>query len=462
MKVFLTHGYFLNSDPREKKIMKPYPPLGLLYISAYLNENKVDNHVFDSTFSSYEQLIASIREEQPDILAIYTNLMTKLSVLQLIESSRTLLPNVKIVLGGPDVTYNVTNYLTYGADILVIGEGEQTMLELVYCLGDSSKDLSTVDGIAYRDENGVEITTRMRQKIKSIDELPMPNREAINITQYMSVWKAHHGESALNISTQRGCPYTCKWCSTAVYGQSYRRRRPEKVVDELVWLQEKYNPDTYWFVDDVFNVSHKWLDAFVEELEARKVKIKFECITRADRLNVHVIAQLKKAGCFRVWIGAESGSQAVIDKMDRRVSVDQVRNMIVEGKKAGLETGTFIMVGYPGETEEDILETIHHLKKSNPDHYTVTTAYPIKGTSLYNEIADKITEEREWNASTDRDIDFRRTFPKAFYKHAIRLISSEISLYRHDTYDWKRVKLLLKIFLSRFIMRLYKSSPSAN
>lgn len=460
MKVFLTHGYFLNSDPKEQKIMRPYPPLGLLYISSYLKEHAIDNYVFDSTFSSFDNLIDSIKEEKPDIIGIYTNLMTKLNVLKIIASVREFSPGVKLILGGPDVTYNTLNYLTHGADVIVIGEGEQTMLELTECLGNST-DISTIDGIAYLDEKGQEVKTKSRQKVKSIDELPMPNREDIDISKYLSAWKNFHGESALNISTQRGCPYTCKWCSTAVYGQSYRRRSPEKVVDELVWMQEKYNPDTFWFVDDVFNISHKWLDSFVEVLESRKVKIKFECITRADRLNEHVIAQLKKSGCFRVWIGAESGSQAVIDKMDRRVSVDQVRNMIIEAKKIGIQTGTFIMVGYPGETKEDIMETIDHLKISNPDHYTVTTAYPIKGTELYNEIENSIIKSPEWSKSTDRDIDFERTFPKIFYKHAIRLMSSEISLHKHEHYDFSRLKMLVKIIVSKIMMRYYELTANA-
>ena len=174
--------------------------------------------------------------------------------------------------------------------------------------------------------------------------------------------KKHHGNSALTISTQRGCPYTCKWCSTAVYGQSYRRRSPQNVVDEISEIVQTYNPDSLWFVDDVFTVSHKWLESFANELESRKMNVRFECITRADRMNENVVQLLKRAGCFRVWIGAESGSQKVIDLMDRRVDVNQVRKMIQLSKKCGIKAGTFIMLGYPGETEEDIFETLKPFK----------------------------------------------------------------------------------------------------
>ena len=139
-------------------------------------------------------------------------------------------------------------------------------------------------------------------------------------------------------------------------------------------------------MDDVFTISHKWLTAFRDALVQHKVLIPYECITRADRMNEEVIRILKETGCFRVWIGAESGSQKVIDLMDRRVDVNQVRSMIQLTKQHGIEAGTFIMLGYPGETEEDIEETIQHLKESDPDLFTITVAYPIKGTELYQEV----------------------------------------------------------------------------
>lgn len=457
MKVYLTHGYFISEDAKEQQIMKPYPPLGLLYISAFLSENGIENKVFDSTFSSFDILVEDLVKDRPNVLALYANLMTKLNVLRIMKFVKEALPETVIVLGGPDVTYNTTDYLTHGADYIVIGEGEETMLELVQSIekGDDAKE---VNGLAFIDVKGEEIKTTPRTKIREIDSLPIPNRDSIDINKYLKAWKEHHGESALNISTQRGCPYTCKWCSTAVYGQSYRRRSPEKIVEELIHLQERYNPDTFWFVDDVFTVSHKWLDSFVEALQAKSVKIKFECISRADRMNEDVIDKLKAAGCFRVWIGAESGSQSVIDRMDRRVSVDQVRNMIIEAKRRNLQAGTFIMLGYPGEKKEDIEETINHLKISDPDHYTVTMAYPIKGTDLYDEIENQITHKPAWDKSTDRDIDFKRTYPKSFYNHALRLMSAEVELNKAPSHHILRIsKLFAKIWISRLGMRYHMS-----
>mgnify|MGYP001240907022 CR=1 FL=1 len=310
MSILLTHGYFLEEDETEQKIMRPYPPLGLLYISAYLEENGVGHELIDSTFSNQELWFNKVLILKPKVIAIYTNLMTKVKILKLIKRVKNTpeLSETKILLGGPDVTYNWENYLKYGADFLVIGEGEETFLEFSKQFF-GQQDFRSVDGLAYKSATNEFIKNPPRTKIKEVDQLSMPNRKKIDLTKYLETWKKYHGKSTLNISTQRGCPYTCQWCSTAVYGQSYRRRSPKLVVDEIEYLIKNYNPDALWFVDDVFTVSHKWLEEFSREMQNRNLKIPFECITRAERMNEKVLAQLKAAGCSRIWIGAESGSQ---------------------------------------------------------------------------------------------------------------------------------------------------------
>ena len=250
MSILLTHGYYISDDPKEQKIMKPYPPLGLLYVSAYLNSREIDNHVFDSTFYSREEQLAFVLRKQPEVIAIYTNLMTKIEVVKLIQELKTApFGFPKIILGGPDVTYNLENYLNTGADFLIIGEGEETTYELYNAIINDG-DCSTINGIAYL-ENGAVFQTPARTKFRELDDLPLPNRAAIPNQKYLETWKNNHGESSMTISTQRGCPYTCKWCSTAVYGQSYRRRPAEMVAEEMLMLKKTYNPDTIWFVDDV-------------------------------------------------------------------------------------------------------------------------------------------------------------------------------------------------------------------
>ncbi|REJ82930.1 MAG: radical SAM protein [Bacteroidetes bacterium] len=459
-KILLSHGYFLHEDPKEQEIMKPYPPLGILYISAYLKKSGFENKIFDSTFSTFDELIKHVTIEKPDILALYTNLMTKRNVLRVIKAikHREDLKDIRIILGGPELRHNAENFLRFGADILVIGEGEQTMLELVeqYSRNDDSiKALSKIDGIAYLNEKGELKLNPERKFIKNPDELPIPNREGIDLTLYLKAWKERHGYNAISVSTMRGCPYTCKWCSRAVYGQSYRRRSPAHVVNEIKQLQNRYEFETIWFVDDVFNISHKWLTEFRDELIRQGVNIRYECITRADRMNTEVIQYLKESGCYRVWIGAESGSQKILDAMNRRVKAEEVREMIRESKRQGLETGTFIMLGYPGETEEDIEETINHLSESSPDYYTITVAYPIKGTDLYLEVEQQQLHQISFEKQNDRDRDFKRTYPRKYYDFAVRRIFNELEYRKLSSVNGKK---FFRVIVHRIKSVLAKSA----
>lgn len=461
--VVFTHAYFLQEDPKEQQINKPYPPLGILYLSAWLEQHNYPNTVFDSTFTSVQAQRAFLLAETPDIIAIYTNLMTKLNVLALIQFIRAeeKLQDKLIVLGGPDLRYNVENYLASGADILVIGEGEQTMLSIVEAHEQGLwPHFGHIPGIAFRDVDGEITKTANRQHLKKVDELPTPARHKVDFQKYLDTWKTHHGRSSVTLSTQRGCPYTCRWCSTAVYGQSYRRRSAIQVAEEIVQIKAQYQPDQLWFVDDVFTVSHKWLRAFHEAVLARHAIIPYECITRAERLNEEVLQLLKESGCFRVWIGAESGSQRIIDAMDRRVEAKQVQAMTITAQNMGIETGTFIMLGYPGETEADIYLTLEHLKKANPDLFTITVAYPIKGTGLYEDIKDKITIQPDWFSSTDRDIDFVRTYRRRYYDYAVRWVVNAVHLHKlklaSKVVSVAGLKLTLKVILARMGMWWHK------
>jgi radical SAM superfamily enzyme YgiQ (UPF0313 family) len=457
MNIVFSHGYFLEEDEKEKTIMRPYPPLGILYLSAWLKQNGFPCQVWDSTFLRKTDWNQRLRSEKPDVLALYVNLMTRRNILDMVEMVRSNpeTAHTLIALGGPEVTHHQDQLLAAGADVLILGEGEQTMLEWVQALKDGQtkpKNWFQIPGLAFLGPDSKRITNPEREKIKDLKVLPFPDREAIDLQLYLDAWKQKHGTNAISISTMRGCPYTCKWCSRAVYGLSYRRRSPELVVAEMKWIRQRYNPDSLWFVDDVFTISHKWLEAFVAELKKESFTIPFECITRADRMNEQVVELLRQSGCFRVWIGAESGSQAVIDAMDRRVQVQQVRDMIVLAKANGIQAGTFIMLGYPGETQADIKETIRHLQVSQPDYYTITLAYPIKGTELYAEVEDQLLNHPDWRTSSDRDLDFKRTFSKAYYRRALSWVNNEVAWHRHRATPVNALKYKAKSLAAQVLM----------
>ena len=463
--MILTHGYFLEDDEREKAIMKPYPPLGILYLSAYMEVKQIEHEVFDTTFSSREKFNNFLLSNQPSILAIYINLMTKINVVKTIEfvRSQPRLQHTKIILGGPDVRYNKEKLLHSGADFLVIGEGEETFFELTTALH-TNQPYKGIAGISFKLEDGTIIINPERSLRKNLDELPIPNRKKIDLDLYLQTWKTHHGFSSVTVSTMRGCPYSCHWCSRGVYGKSYRRRSPQSVVDEINYIKQAYNPDNIWFVDDVFTVSHKWLEEFAFLIEQQQIKVNYECITRADRLNEEVIQLLKQSGCFRVWIGAESGSQKIIDLMDRRVDVKVVQQMIQAAQQAGIQAGTFIMLGYPTETEKDIKQTLQHLKNANPEWFTITITYPIRGTELFEEVeAISNAHEINWADNTDRDIDFKRTYTKKYYQYAIQWIVQEMAFYqrkRKKLTTISAMKVKAKSIKARIGMLLEKRKPS--
>ena len=185
--------------------------------------------------------------------------------------------------------------------------------------------------------------------IADLDAQPFPDRAAIDQHAYVDVWRKHHGSGSVSLITARGCPFTCTWCSHSVFGYSHRRRSPANVVDEVEHIVATYAPDQLWYADDVFTINHKWLFEYAAEMERRGLRLPFETISREDRLNEEIIQTLARMGCYRLWIGAESGSQRVLDAMKRRTNAERVRSMVHLLQKYGIEVGMFIMLGYDGE-----------------------------------------------------------------------------------------------------------------
>ena len=232
------------------------------------------------------------------------------------------------IVGGPEPGAYALEYLQAGADFVVFGEGELTMEELLTALR------SGAPAIRYAKITVMPSSTCWRQpapnpattQIADIDAQPWPARDAIDIHRYVKSWRDAHGKGSVNFITARGCPYKCRWCSHQVYGQTHRRRNPLLVVDEVEWLLQEYTPEMVWVSDDVFTIHHAWLRDYAAEMSRRSLRIPFECISRADRLNGEMLDLLAELGCFRVWIGSESGSQRILDSMDRGVKIEQVQN----------------------------------------------------------------------------------------------------------------------------------------
>jgi radical SAM superfamily enzyme YgiQ (UPF0313 family) len=429
MDVLLTHGYFLYEDPHELAVMKPYPPLGLLYISSHLKAQGIATHLLDTTFSRMDEVQSYLERERPPVVGVYSNLMTRSKVLQVIASAKA--AGSHVVVGGPDPANYLDEYLSRGADVVAIGEGELTLQELVpHLVEHGPTNLNGIQGIAYYDTSGAIVRTEPRPMIADLDAQPFPDRAAIDQHQYVDVWRKHHGQGSVSLITARGCPFTCTWCSHSVFGYSHRRRSPNNVVDEVEHIVANYSPDLLWYADDVFTINHKWLYEYSAELERRGLRLPFETISREDRLNEEIVQTLARMGCYRLWIGAESGSQKILDSMKRRTNADRVRAMVHLLQKYGIEVGMFIMLGYDGEDRADLQATVDHLKEAGPDTFLTTVAYPIKGTPYYASVADKVIARRDWEQGSDRDYTVAGRHSPRYYSFATRWMVSEVALHR--------------------------------
>ena len=428
-ELLLTHGYFLYEDPKELQIMKPYAPLGILYLCSHLRKQGFEVDVFDTTFSSREALFQHLRTEVPSVLGIYANLMTRKNVVEILGVAKE--AGWKTIVGGPEPGAYALEYLQAGANFVVFGEGELTMQELLQAFRcTTTPSFSSIAGIAYLDDAGNMQETQQRNQIPDLDGQPWPARHAIDINRYVQTWRDAHGEGSINFITARGCPYKCRWCSHQVFGQTHRRRDPIRVVDEVQWLLNTYSPDIMWVSDDVFTINHKWIRDYAAEIRLRGLRVPFECISRADRLNAEMLDLLAELGCFRVWIGSESGSQRILDAMDRGVKVEQVQRAIEMSRERGIQSGMFLMWGYEGEELEDIEATIRHVSASQPDVFFTTVSYPIKGTPYYRSVSDRLVQLKPWGTSSDREITVKGRHSQQFYKYADKLLKDEVQLAR--------------------------------
>ena len=454
MDILLTHGYFLYEDPHELAVMKPYPPLGLLYISSHLKSRRIDAGLFDTTFARLQDLQAYLHQAKPPIVGIYSNLMTRARVLEVMRAAKE--AGGLVVVGGPDPANYLDEYLSRGADVIVIGEGELTLEELVpHLVEHGTRNLDSVLGIAYRSSLDRQVVrTEPRPMISDLDAQPFPDRVAIDQAAYIDVWRKHHGMGSVSLITARGCPFTCTWCSHSVFGYSHRRRSPANVVAEVEHIVANYSPDLLWYADDVFTINHKWLFEYSAELERRGLRLPFETISREDRLNEEVVQTLAKMGCYRLWIGAESGSQRILDAMKRRTNAERVRAMVHLLQKYGIEVGMFIMLGYDGEEQSDLEATLDHLKAARPDTFLTTVAYPIKGTPYHAAVADRIIARRSWEQGSDRDYSVAGRHSPRYYQFATRWMVSEVAYHRQRHSPTRSYPRMAKSFLSAKLGRV--------
>lgn len=435
-RILVGSVYFLRLDPVRWAEHQPFPPLGTLYAVSTLRDAGHETHFFDAMIAEgVEDWDAALRRVQPDIVVLFDdnfNYLSKMclaamrqAALRMIASAKS--DGVKIFICSADASDHPEVYLDAGVDAVILGEGEATLREIVR----HEVDFSAVKGVARRGSQGATVRTAARGLIRELDALPLPAWDLVNMDAYRAVWCRYHGFFALNVVTSRGCPYLCNWCAKPIWGQSYSVRSPAAVVNEIAKLVASAAPDYIWFMDDIMGLKPKWLRAFADELAAANVKVPFKCLSRADLvLRDDAAKDLRRAGCDIVWMGAESGSQKILDAMDKGVTTEQIAEATARLKRAGIRVGHFLQFGYPGEGMREISETLSLLRTTNPDELGISISYPLPGTEFYARVESQLREKRNWSVSSDMAMLYRGPFTTAFYRHLHAYVHREFRLRR--------------------------------
>jgi anaerobic magnesium-protoporphyrin IX monomethyl ester cyclase len=236
----------------------------------------------------------------------------------------------------------------------------------------------------------------------------------VDMDAYGRAWMSAHDEFSLNVITSRGCPFQCNWCAKPVFGSQYRVRSPQSVANEMQFLKTRFHPDRLWFADDIFALSPSWTDAFADAVEERSAQIPFKMQSRCDLMTRNTVAALRRAGCAEVWMGAESGSQKILDAMDKGIRVEQIFQARENLRNHGIRVGLFLQFGYPGEMWDDIRKTIEMVRRAQPDAIGVSVSYPLPGTRFYDLVSLQLGVKKNWNDSDDLSVMFQGRFGSEF------------------------------------------------
>ncbi len=423
--ILLTHSYFLRLDPKEYRAMMPYPPLGTLYAAAVLRERGYSVALFDSMLAEKAADIESaIRKFRPRLVAIYDddfNYLSKMCLGKMRGAAFTMIEiarshGCRVVVHGSDATDHAVAYLRHGADEVILGEGEQTLREVADWRLRGIGDRAAITGLTYFEGDGLRATPR-REPLENLDLLPLPAWDLVDMDTYRRRWRRRHGYHSINVVTTRGCPFHCNWCAKPIYGQAYHARSPRNVYDEMQFLHREVQPDHIWFCDDIFGLKPGWIQEFADEVRRGGTIIPFKCQARVDLLlKGDTIEQLARAGCANVWVGAESGSQKILDAMEKGTTLPQIMEATARLKLAGVKVGFFLQFGYPGETREDIESTLDMVRRCRPDDIGVSVSYPLPGTRFYERVRQQLGDKQNWTDSEDLAMMFQGSYPPDFYR----------------------------------------------
>ena len=431
--VLLGQAYYLRFDPKLWEAQQPYAPLGTLYAASYLRERGHTPALFDAMLAdSVAEWSDAIARTRPRLAAIYEdsfNYLSKMCLLRMRDAAlemidRSRRAGVPIVVSGSDATDHPEIYLRRGATAVILGEGEITLADLADRLR-VNQPLDDVPGIAYLDDTCGLRRSASRPFIKSLDDLPFPAWDLVDIDRYRRIWQARRGFLSMNLATTRGCPYHCNWCAKPIYGQRYAVRSAQAVATEIAWLRQNFAPDHLWIVDDVFGLKPGWVEEFAALVSAQGPPLPFRCLMRADQVTADIARALAASGCTMLWMGAESGSQKVLDAMEKGLRVDDIRTASRLLKAAGIAVGVFLQFGYPGETWDDIEATLQLARELEPADIGVSVSYPLPGTRFYERVQQQLGAKQNWIDSNDLSTMYQAEYAPEVYRGVHGLVHHE-------------------------------------
>ncbi|MGA8663936.1 MAG: radical SAM protein [Thermoplasmata archaeon] len=413
-RVLLVDPYLAREDPMERKFVELYPSLGLLQLGAYIRDHGIDVQMVDLTFArDLSPVRRALRSFSPDVVGVHTKTLTFPRCVELAREARA--AGVFSVAGGPDAATRWTTYLDVGFDAVVLGEGEGTLVELATQVA-HGKDPAGTAGVVVR-RQGRLIRGAHRPYLKDLDQLPLPAWDLVDMEKYLGEWQRRTGERRTAVLTSRGCPFDCSWCSKPTFGRTFRQQSPERVVRELVALRDRYQVDYVRFCDDVFGISRSWIEQMLDLMAEAHLELKFECLARVELLKPDLLHRLRAAGLARVYVGVESGSQKMLDLMNRGTRLAAVERTAAALRAEGIRQFWFLMLGYPGETMEDIEATLQLFRKFSPEEYSVSIAVPIEGTRFHEMVKNRLLRQRTPRASDGGGmLLFEAAYPEGLYR----------------------------------------------
>ncbi len=428
-------SYYLKFDAKLYAAMQPYPPLGTLYAAAAARQVGHTVALFDAMLADSEQEWAALLDRHtPRIAIIFEdnfNYLSKMCLGRMREAAATMIGmattrGIPVLVCGADATDHPEVYLQAGASYILRGEGEPALLDLLGVLRNSdARPIEQIRGLIYMRE-GELYHTSPRPILKDLDALPFPAWDLVDIERYRAIWLERHGYYSVNMVTTRGCPYSCNWCAKPIWGQRYNVRSAENVVDELAMLKQIAQPDHIWFADDIFGLKPGWVARFAELVEARGLRIPFKSLNRVDLLlQEGTVAALKRAGAETVWVGAESGSQKILDAMDKGTQVADIYAAARKLHAAGLRIGFFLQFGYPDEDRADIEKTVQMVRDLLPDDVGISVSYPLPGTKFYERVKADLVQKDHWDDSRDLAMLYHGPYSTAFYRQLHTVIHKE-------------------------------------